>query len=174
MRLAYQTTGEDLAMEEAAASQSIAPPVKAPDPSAYGRALLATLVMSEVFDAALPAQAQGFYRAVGKRLAAHHPIPHMQDLRELQRAANAVWEQLGLGHADITLEVQGVVIRQMGFPPAIEGDKVNHWGTALPALLEGAYDGWLRSLGSPEALVTRVTAQSADRIEIRHGALADG
>jgi hypothetical protein len=168
MRLAYQTTGEDLAMEQERVSTT------QPDPSEYGRALLATLVMSEVFDAALPAQAQGFYRAVGKRLAAHHPIPHMQDLRELQRAANEVWAQLGLGHADITLEVQGVVIRQTDFPEAIAGDKVNHWGTALPALLEGAYDGWLRALGSPEALVTRVTARSASMIEIRHGALADG
>jgi hypothetical protein len=94
----------------------------------------------------------------------------MRDLRELQGAVNAYWAQIGLGEAVITLDARGVLIRHQDAPQAIEGDAGHHWAEALPALLEGAYDGWLRAMGSPEALVTRVQSHDGTTVEIRHGA----
>jgi hypothetical protein len=61
----------------------------------------------------------------------------MRDLRELQGAVNAVWSRIGLGEADITLDLQGVLIRHHDAPAAIDGDPAHHWRDALPALLAG-------------------------------------
>jgi hypothetical protein len=124
----------------------------------------------EIFANADKSQAKGFFRAVGKRLAEQNPIPAMRDLRELQGAVNAVWGRLGLGEADITLDLQGVLINHHDAPAAIPNDPEFNWGDALASLLVGAYDGWMRAMGSPDALVTRVVSYSANSIEIRHGA----
>lgn len=141
-----------------------------PDSSDRGLAVVATLAVSEIFANADKSQAKGFFRAVGKRLAEQNPIPAMRDLRELQGAVNAVWGRLGLGEADITLDLQGVLINHHDAPSAIPNDPEFNWGDALAAMLVGAYDGWMRAMGSPEALVTRIVSYSANSIEIRHGA----
>lgn len=162
MRLAYDHRGEGgETMKHQPATDST---------MLQGLALVAGLVTDEIFAAADPAQARGFFRAVGARLAAQHPIPSMRDLRELQGAVNAVWLRVGLGEAEITLDLRGVLIHHHDAPAAIPGDANGRWAEALPALLTGAYDGWMRAIGSPETLVTRVVAQSDDVVEIRHGA----
>jgi len=140
------------------------------DAALQGLALVLGLATDEIFGAADPAQARGFFRAVGGRLAALYPIPSMRDLRELQGAVNAAWQRVGLGEAQITLDLQGVLIHHHNAPAAIPGDPDRRWAEVMPALLVGAYDGWLRAIGSPETLVTRVVAQSEGLVEIRHGA----
>jgi hypothetical protein len=162
MRLAYNSSDPTLALVEDM------PPLD--EPADRGIALIAALAMGELFGAASPAQARGFYRSAGARMAAQHPIPPMRDLRELEGAVNAFWAPLGLGYATITLDAQGVLIRHRDAPEAITGDAGQHWNEALPALLEGAYDGWLRAMGSPEALVTRIEGHDESAIDIRHGA----
>jgi hypothetical protein len=163
MRLAYNSSDPTLALVD-----EDMPPEG--DPADRGLALIGALAMGEVFAAASADQARGFYRTVGTRLAAQYPIPPMRDLRELEGAVNAIWAALGLGYAKITLDTQGVLIRHQDAPEVIEGDMHGHWPHAVAALLAGAYDGWLRAMGSPEALVTRVQDQSEAGIEIRHGA----
>lgn len=162
MRLAYNSSDPTLALVDDMPMLD--------DPTDRGMALIAALTMGEVFDAASQSQARGFYRSVGAKMAAAHPIPPMRDLRELQGAVNAFWAKMGLGESVITLDAQGVLIRHQDAPQAIAGDTGNHWAEALPALLEGAYDGWLRAMGSPEALVTRIQSHDATLVEIRHGA----
>lgn len=162
MRLAYNSSDPTLALVDDMPMLD--------DPMQHGMALIAALTMGEVFEAASLPQARGFYRSVGAKMAAAHPIPPMRDLRELQGAVNAFWAPLGLGEATITLDAQGVLIRHQDAPQAIEGDAGHHWAEALPALLEGAYDGWLRAMGSPEALVTRIQSHDGALVEIRHGA----
>jgi hypothetical protein len=162
MRLAYNSSDPAMALVDDM------PP--ASDPADRGLAVIGALAMGEVFAAAAPAQAHGFYRSVGVKLAQAHPIAPMRDLRELEGAVNTIWAMLGLGYATITLDAQGVLIRHQDAPSAIEGDPRGDWTRAAPALLEGAYDGWLRAMGSPEALVTRIQSQSEIGIEIRHGA----
>lgn len=167
MRLAYNSN--DPGMDDMPAGH---------DPAQHGLALIAALSMGEFFSIASLAQARGFYRAVGVRLAAHNPIPPMRDLREMEGAVNAVWARLGLGYAAITLDVRGVLIHHQDMLGTIEGDGGAHWPDALPSLLEGAYDGWLRAMGSPEALTTRIEGPVEGSIEspgeqtiaIRHGA----
>lgn len=145
-----------------------------PQTADRGLAVVAALAVSEVFANADRAQAQGFFRAVGQRLAAENPIPAMRDLRELQGAVNAVWSRLGLGEAEITLDLQGVLIHHQDAPATILYDPEFNWSEALAAMLVGAYDGWMRAMGSPDALQTRVVAFSENSIEIRHGAEIDG
>lgn len=162
MRLAYNSSDPNVSLVDDM------PP--AGDPADRGLALIGTLAMGEVLAAASAAQARGFYRSVGVRLAQAHPIPPMRDLRELEGAVNTIWAMLGLGYATISLDAQGVLIRHQDMPTAIEGDAENNWARVAPSLLEGAYDGWLRAMGSPEALVTRIQSDTDFGIEIRHGA----
>ncbi len=162
MRLAYNSSDPTLSLVDDM------PP--AGDPADRGLAVIGALAMGEVFAAASEAQAKGFYRSVGVRLAEAHPIALMRDLRELEGAVNTIWAMLGLGYATIALDAQGVLIRHQDLPTALEGDTHGDWTRAAPALLEGAYDGWLRAMGSPAALVTRIQSQSDFGIEIRHGA----
>jgi hypothetical protein len=144
-----------------------------PETSDRGLAVIAALAVSEIFANAEKQQAQGFFRAVGTRLAQQNPIPAMRDLRELQGAVNAVWARVGLGEADITLDLQGVLIHHHDAPAAIPYDPEFNWSAALSALLVGAYDGWMRAMGSPDALQTRVLTYSENIVEIRHGAEID-
>ena len=144
-----------------------------PMTSDRGLAVLAALAVSEIFANAERTQAQGFFRAIGKRLAEHNPIPPMRDLRELQGAVNAVWSRVGLGEAAITLDLQGVLIHHHDAPATIPYDPEFNWRAALPALLLGAYDGWMRAMGSPDALQTRLISFTDNIVEIRHGAEID-
>ena len=162
MRLAYNSSEPTLSLVDDMPSAS--------DPADRGLAMIGALAMGEVFAAASQAQACGFYRSVGVALAKAHPIPPMRDLRELEGAVNTIWAMLGLGYATIALDAQGVLIRHQDMPTAIEGDVNCDWTRAAPALLEGAYDGWLRAMGSPQALITSIQSQSEFGIEIRHGA----
>jgi hypothetical protein len=165
MRLAYdRTTNGGATMDDM--------PLP-PETSDRGLAVVAALAVSEIFANAEKTQAQGFFRAVGKRLAEQNPIPAMRDLRELQGAVNAVWARVGLGEAEITLDLQGVLIHHHDAPTTIPYDPEFNWGDALASLLVGAYDGWMRAMGSPDALHTRVLSYSANTVEIRHGAEMD-
>lgn len=165
MRLAYDGTSKGGGLMD----DMPLPPLT----SDRGLAVIAALAVSEIFANAGKEQAQGFFRAVGQRLARQNPIPAMRDLRELQGAVNAVWSRVGLGEAEITLDLQGVLIHHHDAPATIPYDPDFHWGAALPALLLGAYDGWMRAMGSPDALQTRLLSCADNIIEIRHGAEID-
>lgn len=166
MRLAYDgTTNRGATMDDMPL-----PPRSTDEATDRGLAVIGALTVSEIFANADRQQARGFYRAVGRRLAQQNPIPAMRDLRELQGAVNAVWARVGLGEADITLDLHGVLIHHYDAPAAIPHDPEFHWGEALSSLLAGAYDGWMRAMGSPDALQTRVVAFSESTVEIRHGA----
>jgi hypothetical protein len=73
MRLAYNSSDPTLALVDDMPMLD--------DPMQHGMALIAALTMGEVFEAASLPQARGFYRSVGAKMAAAHPIPPARPAR---------------------------------------------------------------------------------------------
>lgn len=133
-----------------------------------GLCVLSALTAAELGEALPPAQAHGFYLAIGRRLAALEMLEGVTDTVSLRQRTNAFWHVLGWGEVDIEAGADGILVRHRGAPVTISGATGPHWRAALLALLEGAYDTWFRTLGSGPALHT--TAQwKGDVAELRHG-----
>lgn len=132
-------------------------------------ALLTALTASEIWGTASPAQARGFFAAVGRRLASIEPIEEATDLTTLGARLNRLWAALDWGHVIFCMEDDGIVVRHQDLPHAIDGDIEGLWPELVSALLEGAYDSWFRALGSGPSLVTRRVDYNGGTLDLWHG-----
>jgi hypothetical protein len=135
----------------------------------YGLAVLTAMTAAEVFAEAPPQAVHGFYRAVGRRLAALIDLADVQDIDVLAERINALWLACGCGQARFQAIDTGIKVIHRGAPTTIEGDQAGVWALLFPAILEGAYDAWFRQLGSGQALSTRILRHEGDVIELHHG-----
>lgn len=138
------------------------------DVATGGLALLAMASASEIWEGASEAQAQAFYAAVGKRMAALEPLEGVSDASVLYARISAFWQALDWGEIELEVGEEAITVRHRDLPVEIAPDPGGHWRRALLSLLEGAYDGWFRALGSGPALHT-VAAWKGDVVELRHG-----
>lgn len=136
---------------------------------AKGFALLTALTAFEIRDSASPAQARGFYLAVGRRLAELEPVEEIADLSVLGSRLNKLWAALDWGHVIFCMEDDGIAVRHHGLPHALDGDVEGLWPDLVSALLEGAYDSWFRALGSGDALQTRCIDFNGGTLDLWHG-----
>lgn len=134
-----------------------------------GLALLSAMIAAEIWATASPAQARGFYMAVGRRLAAAQPMDEATDLALLATRANMLWAALDWGHVDLHMEDQGIAIRHEGLPHALDGDVDGHWREIVSSVLEGVYDAWFRALGSGATLMTRTVDFNGGTLDLWHG-----
>ncbi|MFC3580888.1 cellulose biosynthesis protein BcsD [Sphingomonas hylomeconis] len=126
-------------------------------------------IVAEIAAGANAAQRRAFYRAVGSRIAALHPLGNVQDIAGLTTAVNTLWADYGCGQAKFAMADDGIVITHTNLPPslsAVLGEAAEH---TMGPLLEGAYDSWLRSLGSGPALTTRTLWWSNTEARLKHG-----
>lgn len=145
-------------------------PIAAPQaPDVAGLSLLTALTASEIFKSATAAQARGFYVAVGKRIASLAPVEDISDLDALTQRINRVWHAMHWGEASLSMDDEGIIVHHHGMPDALEGDLEGHWPDVKNAILEGAYDGWFRTLGSGPQLKTWIVHTHEGQIELRHG-----
>ena len=132
-------------------------------------ATLTSLLLIELRDNASPDEAHGFLKAIGTRLADGAPMPSVDRLDMLAAAMNEVWRTLDWGQVRLEAEEDGIGIVHFGAPSRLGSDDGALWPPAFASIIEGAYDGWFRALGSGPKLVTSFVARSGDRIELRHG-----
>lgn len=132
-------------------------------------ALLLGGIVAEVAAGANAAQRRAFYRAVGARIAALHPLDNVNDLAGLTVAVNALWRDYGCGQAKFVLAEDGIVITHTDLAQSFASILGDATEPTLSPLLEGAYDTWLRSLGSGPALTTRTLWWSNTEARLKHG-----
>lgn len=113
------------------------------------------------------ASLKGFYQSVGRRMAAAVPLDGVDDLGHLTSELNALWKKTAWGCAEIALEPDAIVVRHSSPPEAPSPGCRDAWFEMVPAVLEGAYDSWFRSLGSGPTLHTRAK-WNGDAVELRH------
>jgi hypothetical protein len=135
----------------------------------YGLAVLTALTAAEVYAEAKPEQAFGFYSAIGRRLSTLVDVRDVRDLDDLAEQINGLWLACGCGQGRLEAVETGIRVTHRGAPRAIAGDHHGYWAKLFPALLDGAYDGWFRALGSSPVLNTRIVRHEGDLIELHHG-----
>lgn len=140
-----------------------------PGDRADGMALLAGSLADAVGAAGMTDAAHALYASAGRRMAAAVPLAGVRDVAGFGAAINAFWRSLDWGEAEIVVEPGAFVLRHRHPPRTLPGDGGACWPDMLLALLEGAYDGWFRALGSGPALRTRAR-WCGEIAEIRHGA----
>lgn len=132
-----------------------------------GGDLLLELFLDEIRSNASEEEEVAFLRAVGVRLAQRFPLSGQGDVDALEEDCNAVFSILGLGTAQIGVAEDALTIRHR--LDRRKADTEGPFVTVLPAILEGAYDAWLRTLGSGPRLHTSIISIAGDTIEFRHG-----
>src|SRR3546814_4210582 len=103
-----------------------------------------SLILAEIASAATAEQMQGFFRAVGARLAKSHPIVNAKDMDRLTQHGNLVWDRLHLGSVRFELDDEGIDIFHDGLPERLEGVAAGIWSVVSPLILEGAFYAWFR------------------------------
>src|SRR3546814_17084203 len=86
-----------------------------------------SLILAEIASAATAEQMQGFFRAVGARLAKSHPIVNAKDMDRLNQHGNLVWDRLHWGRVRFELDAEGIDIFHDGLPERLEGDADGIW-----------------------------------------------
>ncbi len=132
-------------------------------------ALLLGGIAAEIGATAQRGQQAAFYRAVGARIAAIHPVDMANDLATLTQAVNRVWLEYGCGQARFEMAADGIVVTHVGAARnllPVLGDATE---AMVRPLLEGVYDGWLRPLGSGPAVTTWTLSWSDAEVRLKHG-----
>lgn len=125
------------------------------------------LFHKEIRSTANEEEEQQFLRAVGAGLAHRFPIVANGGVSMLENDLNLIFSELGLGSSHISVTEDG--LRILHRFDCVEMDREPVLRAVLPAMLEGAYDAWLRTLGSGPQLRTILIALADDGIELRHG-----
>jgi hypothetical protein len=126
-------------------------------------------IVAEVSAGATAGQRRAFFRAVGARIAASHPLVGVSDLTGLTVSVNTLWAEYGCGQVSFALADDGILITHTNLLQNISPILGEETEQTLSPLLEGAYDAWLRSLGSGAALTTRTLWWSNTEARLKHG-----
>jgi hypothetical protein len=137
---------------------------EAPD----GHAALTAALVAELAEAVPAAQRRGFYLAVGRRLGAGETLDGVDDALQLGQRVNAFWTAIGWGAAEVAVERDAILVRHHEAPRPPADTPAGPWLGMVLAVLEGAYDGWFRRMGSGPTLHTRAEWKG-DTVELRHG-----
>jgi len=131
-------------------------------------ALLVAMI-AEVSESATEEQRDGFFAAIGARIAAMTSVADIEDGELLGRRMNDLWDALGWGDVRLEFHDEGIDILHRNLPTSIDRNDEGLWTQVAPAILTGAYETWFRSLGSGPNLTTRILRQGAGFVELRHG-----
>ena len=132
-------------------------------------AVLIGTMVDEILAATEEEQWQGFFRAIGVRLAQELRLDKIENTDDLVFEMNALWRALGWGTVSLELDDEGIDIYHQDMPMELEHDDAGHWPQVAPHILIGAYESWFRSLGSGSNLTTRILKQTANVTHLRHG-----
>lgn len=141
-----------------------------PDASApkYGSAVLCAALIAEVREITSADEAQGFFVAIGRRIAARLSLENLENAQDIAARINGFWEDIGWGEVILQFDDEGVDILHRNLS-TLSWDHHAADSKVVGFLLQGAYDSWFRTLGSGPRLRTQVTQRSEGTIELRHG-----
>ncbi len=131
--------------------------------------LLLGSIAAEITASATAPQRRAFFRAVGTRIAATHPVGDAQDIGALATAINRIWHDHDCGKVMFELVEDGLLITHTGFGRRLSGSLRESTEQVLRPMLEGAYDAWLHTLGSGKDITTRTLWWSDTEARLKHG-----
>lgn len=134
----------------------------------HGSAVLSAALIAEIREITSEDEAQGFFVAIGRRIAARLSMDGAENAQDIAARINGFWDEMGWGEAVLQFDDEGVDILHRNLSPR-SGLNDDHGSETMSYVLQGAYDSWFRNLGSGPRLRTRVTQLSEGTIELRHG-----
>lgn len=134
------------------------------------RALLCALA-AELFGNFSEAEAQGFFRQLGGRLARDLALPTADTLEALQDVINARFAELDWGLATLQVADGAIAIRHDGYPGQRSPEPASgDWRRAFAAVLEGLYTGWLQVQGGQAEMTARLRSPAGpEGLEFAYG-----
>lgn len=110
-----------------------------------------------------PDQARALMRRLGTSMARNAPLPAMELLPDLEDAMNGVWSGMDWGWVELNDTDDALrIIHHCAPIEAAFGAGSRHWS---PAVLEGAYEQWLRAAGAGDRLRVQQLATDTTGIE---------
>lgn len=110
-----------------------------------------------------PDQARALMRRLGASVARQAPLPALELLPDLESAMNTVWSGMNWGWVELTDTDDALRIMHHCAPlEAAFGTDSRHWS---PAVLEGAYEQWLRAAGAGDRLRVQQLATDCSSVE---------
>lgn len=109
---------------------------------------------------------RGLMRRLGRAMAGVLNLDAAESLGDFERVANDYWQEMGWGWVQLVEQPDHLLVQHYGAPLRVAfGDEALAW---TPALLEGLYEEWLRSLGAPESLRLRQHDVSGDGLLMQY------
>jgi hypothetical protein len=110
-----------------------------------------------------PDQARALMRRLGTSMARNAPLPATELLPDLEEAMNNVWSAMNWGWVELNDTNDALKIFHHCAPiEAAFGTASRQWS---PAVLEGAYEHWLRAAGAGDRLRVQQLATDTTSIE---------
>ena len=130
--------------------------------SAQWRPFMASL-MGELFDGFEAAEASGFLRQIGARVATETPLLKHGNLEELEGGMNDALAAMSWGYARLSLVGAEIEIVHRGFPDLSPAHAAHGaWRTGFAAILEGLYTAWLQLQGGRHDMRAKAAADAAE------------
>jgi hypothetical protein len=108
-------------------------------------------------------QSRALMRRLGASMARNAPLPALELLPDLEAAMNAVWSGMNWGWVELGDTDEALRIVHHCAPiEAAFGAKSRAWS---PAVLEGAYEQWLRAAGAGDRLRVQQIATDTTSVE---------
>lgn len=126
------------------------------------RAFIASLI-SELFGAFETAEASGFLRQIGARMATEAPLRKHRDLEELEAGMNAALGAMSWGYVRLELAGAEIAITHRAYPDLEPTHAARPaWRAGFAAILEGLYTTWLQLQGGRHDMTAKAEIGPVD------------
>lgn len=125
-------------------------------------------MLDEVWEVAAPEESAAFLRSVGRRIAGVSPLDGLHSNDEIVATINAFWADLGWGGVELAFAEDGLHLRHHDIPSAPDMIPAGRWHDSFSAVISGAYDAWLGTLGGAAGMRTRLVAIRGNEAEFHY------
>ncbi|MFH8132706.1 cellulose biosynthesis protein BcsD [Pantoea osteomyelitidis] len=97
-------------------------------------------------------EAAAFLRVMGESLAARYPLPEARTVQDLEREMNLQLARFNWGFVLLQPQDRALLIQHHALPVGGESMEPARWQSAMSAVLNGLFAGWLRGQGGSPAV----------------------
>lgn len=97
-------------------------------------------------------EAAAFLRMMGELLAARYPLPDARTVQDLEREINLQLARFNWGFVVLQPQDRALLIQHHALPSGGEMMESARWQSAMSAVLNGLFTGWLQGQGGSPAV----------------------
>ncbi|WP_312243101.1 cellulose biosynthesis protein BcsD [Pantoea sp.] len=113
-------------------------------------------------------EAAAFLRVMGESLAARYPLPEARTVQDLEREMNLQLARFNWGFVSLQPQDRALLIQHHALPSGGALMEPARWQSALGAVLNGLFAGWLQGQGGSAAVPVALEANDGDTLLYRY------